>query len=54
MIDFSGSEIITFYDGFAEEGLFSNTYNISHFSKGVYFLQILIDGNYYLEKIIIK
>jgi hypothetical protein len=52
--DVLGQELIEVYDGFATEGLFTKKINTEKFARGVYFLKILIDGNFTVEKIIVN
>ena len=52
LCDVLGIELANIYDGFANEGFFIETIDTGHLPKGVYFLKILIDGNYTVEKII--
>ena len=54
LCDILGIEQINIYDGFANEGFFTEIIDIEHLAKGVYFLKILIDGNYTVKKIIIN
>ena len=52
--DVLGQELLQVYEGFASEGLFAKTFNTKHLAKGVYFLKILIDGKYTIEKIVVN
>ena len=54
LCDILGIELSNVYDGFANEGLFTETINSEHLPKGVYFLKIIINGNYTVEKIVIN
>ena len=54
LCDILGIEQINVYDGFANEGFFTEIIDTEHLSKGVYFLKILIDGNYTVKKIILE
>jgi len=54
LCDILGIEQMNIYDGFANEGFFTETISIEHLPKGVYFLKILIDKDYITEKIIIE
>ena len=54
LCDVLGIEQMNIYDGFANEGLFTETIDTGHLSKGVYFLKILIDGNYTVKKIVVN
>jgi len=54
LCDILGIELANIYDGFANEGLFSETIDIGNLPKGVYFLKILIGGNYTVGKIILE
>jgi hypothetical protein len=49
-----GQELIQVYDGFATEGIFTKKINTEHLAKGVYFLKVLIGGNFTIEKIVIN
>jgi len=53
LCDILGIEQIQVFDGFAIEGLFIETIDTEHLPKGVYFLKILIDGNYTVKKIVL-
>ena len=52
--DILGQELIQIYDGFATVGTFTRTVNTEHLAKGIYFLKILIDGKYTVEKIVVE
>ena len=54
LCDVLGIELANVYEGFANEGLFTETIDIGNLPKGVYFLKILIDGNYTVEKVIVE
>ena len=43
---------INIYDGFASDGIFTKTVKTNNLARGVYFLNILIDGNVRVEKVI--
>jgi len=53
LTDLSGSELFTVFDGFTVEGFFSKTFSTKNLSSGIYFLQILIDGKYTVEKLVV-
>ena len=46
LCDILGVELLQFYDGFATVGTFTKTVSTEHLPRGVYFLKVLIDGNY--------
>jgi len=54
LCDVLGIELANVYDGFANEGFFTETIDTGHLPKGVYFLKILIGGNYTVEKIVVN
>jgi len=54
LCDILGIEQINIYDGFANEGFFIETIDTGNLPKGMYFLKILIDGNFTVEKIILE
>jgi len=54
LMDLSGRELFTVFDGFTVEGFFTKTFCTKNLSSGVYFLQILIDGKYVVEKVVIE
>jgi len=54
LLDLSGRELLHIYDGFTVEGNFTTTVDTEHLASGVYFLQILIDGNIGVAKVIVE
>jgi len=54
LCDVLGIELIQVFDGLADVGTFTKTINTEHLPKGVYFIKILINGNYTTKKIIIN
>ena len=54
LLDLTGKELLEIFNDFTVEGFFSKTVRAEHLSKGVYFLQILIDGKYTIEKIVVN
>ena len=54
LTDLSSREILDIYDGFVTDGLFTKIIKTSNIARGVYFVKILIDGNYITEKIILE
>jgi len=54
LLDLTGKEVLEIFNDFTAEGVFSKTINTENFVKGVYFLQILIEGKYTTKKIIIN
>ena len=54
LCDILGIEQMNIYDGFANEGFFTETIDIGNLPKGVYFLKILIGKDYIAEKIILE
>jgi len=52
--DISGQELVQIYDGFSTVGLFTKTVNTENLAKGIYFLKVLIDGKYTVEKIVVN
>jgi len=54
LCDILGVEQINVYDGFANDGFFTETIDTGNLPKGVYFVKILIDGNYTVEKMILE
>ena len=48
----SGSEVIDIYRGYSDTGLFTKTFSIDNLPKGVYFLNVLHNGELKIEKII--
>ena len=51
IVDILGKEFMEVHNGFIEEGLFTKTIDIQKLSKGTYFLKIIIDNDYLIEKI---
>ena len=54
LMDLTGKKMLDIYDGFVIDGTFTSIVKADNLSKGVYFLNILIDGNYITEKIILE
>ena len=54
LLDLTGKKMLDIYDGFTVDGIFTTTVKTDNLPKGVYFLKILIDGNYTVEKIILE
>ena len=54
LCDVLGIELANVYDSFAPEGFFIKTINTEYLPKSVYFLKILINGNYTVEKIVVN
>ena len=54
LLDLAGRELVEVYDDFANEGMFIKTIKIEYLARGVYFLNIFIDGNYLTEKIVVE
>ena len=54
LCDILGIEQMNIYDSFANEGFFTETIDIGNLPKGVYFIKILIDGNYTVGKIVVN
>jgi len=53
LIDLTGKKMLDIYDGFVIDGTFTSTVKVDNLSKGVYFIKILINGNYTTKKIVI-
>jgi hypothetical protein len=54
LTNLSGKEILEIYNAFVLDGFFSKKVSTTNLVKGVYFLNILIDGNFAVEKVIIE
>ena len=52
--DLSGSDILHIFDGYVSGGIFSRTVATNNLARGVYFLNILIDGNSTVTKVILE
>jgi len=54
LTDLSGRILLEIFDGFVSEGNFSKTVSTVNLARGVYFLQIFIDGNSGVEKVVLE
>jgi hypothetical protein len=54
LTDLSGREVLDIYDGFVSDGMFTHTVTTSNFARGIYLLNILIDGNSTVEKVVLE
>jgi hypothetical protein len=54
LYDLGGQELLQVYDGFTNSGFFNRVIHTSNLSSGVYFLKILLDDDYLVEKIIVE
>jgi len=54
LIDIAGSELFEVYNGFVNTGQFIQTINTKNLLKGVYLLNIFIDNNSIVEKIVVE
>jgi hypothetical protein len=54
LTDLNGHKVLDIYDGFTVDGMFSKIVKITNLSKGVYFLNISIDKNTVIEKVILE
>jgi hypothetical protein len=54
LCDILGAEFMQIYDGFATVGNFSETVKTENLASGIYFLKILIDGKYTVEKVVLE
>jgi hypothetical protein len=54
LMDLTGKKVLDIYDGFTVDGLFTKIVKTADLAKGVYFVKILIDGNYTVEKVIVE
>lgn len=52
--DLLGQEVAQVYDGFADAEVFTRTIRTENLMRGVYFLQILLDGNIIVKKVIVE
>jgi hypothetical protein len=54
LTDLSGREVLGLFDGYVSDGAFTHTVTTNNLAKGVYFLNISIDGNSSVEKVIVE
>jgi hypothetical protein len=54
LMDVSGKEIAVVYKGFADAGIFVKTFSTGHLPGGVYLLNVSVNGNDTVKKIIVK
>ena len=54
LMDLLGREMINIYDNFAEIGHFNKVVNVANLNKGTYYLEISINNNSKVEKIIVE
>ena len=50
--DISGIELMQIYDGYLTEDIFCKEVNIKNLPIGTYFVNVMINGNSYTEKIV--
>ena len=54
LVDMSGKEVTAVYKGFTPAGMFIKTFGTGHLPAGVYLLNILIDGDTIVKKIVLR
>ena len=54
LIDVSGKEITVVYKGFADVGKFHKTFNTEYLQKGIYLLNVSINGRNSVKKLVIE